>query len=53
MHANEEGHNNRTRVMTTPSKTKPLPAAGEPYRQLKRAAFGRAFGDFAAVWRAP
>jgi hypothetical protein len=28
-----------------------LPASGEPYRRLKAAAFGRAFGAFEAVWR--
>jgi hypothetical protein len=29
-----------------------LPAIGEPYRRIKDAAFTRALGDFAAVWRA-
>lgn len=29
-----------------------LPAIGEPFTRIKDAAFRRAFGDFAAVWRA-
>lgn len=29
-----------------------LPAIGEPFVRIKHAAFSRAFGDFAAVWRA-
>lgn len=29
-----------------------LPAIGEPFATIKNAAFRRAFGDFAAVWRA-
>lgn len=29
-----------------------LPAIGEPFITIKDAAFRRAFGDFAAVWRA-
>ncbi|MDB5577510.1 MAG: hypothetical protein JWR80_2686, partial [Bradyrhizobium sp.] len=29
-----------------------LPAAGEPFRQVKQQAFLQAFGEFAAIWRA-